>query len=103
MLRKITYPDVYKIDITSGSDEAEENLAHMSHCYDSIRQSLQCSSDLSTIFWVWSEKRQRMLGNARNTHTCRNFDKIKQWALENKAERDLDFDMFVEGAPIFEE
>lgn len=100
MMRKLAYPDVYKIDMTSNTAEAEDNVFHMEHCYEQLRQSLQCSSDISTIFWEWSEEKQKMLGNVHTTHTCKNFKKIRDWAVEHKAETDLDFSVHVEGAPI---
>ena len=99
-LRKLAYPDVYKMDLTSGSEEAAENIYHMEHCYEQLRQSLQCSSDIATIYWEWSEKKQKMFGNVKTTHTCKNFDKIRDWAVKHKAEADLDFFKHVEGAPI---
>lgn len=103
MLRKLAYPNVYKIDLASGSDEAAENVYHMEHCYEQLRQSLQCSSDISTIYWEWSETQQRMVGNVRTTHTCKNFDKIRDWAVEHKAQTDLDFLQHVKGAPLHQE
>ncbi|KAF5019109.1 hypothetical protein F66182_8878 [Fusarium sp. NRRL 66182] len=103
MLRKLVYPHVYEMDLTSTSDEAADNIFHMEHCYEQLRQSLQCSSDISTIYWEWSEKRQRMFGNVRTTHTCKNFEKIRGWAVEHKAQTDLDFYKYVKGAPILQE
>lgn len=100
MLRKLAYPDVYKMDLTSGSEEALDNIFHMEHCYEQLRQSLQCSSDISTIYWEWSETKQRMFGSVKTTHTCKNFEKIRDWALKNKAQTELDFFKHVKGAPI---
>lgn len=103
MLRKLAYPDVYKIDLTSGLEEAADNIYHMEHCYEQLRQSLQCSSDISTIYWEWSEKQQRMIGNVKTAHTCKNFDKIRTWAVEHKAQTDLDFFRHVKGAPVHQD
>lgn len=103
MLRKLVYPSVYTMDLTSGSEVAAENVFHMEHCYEQLRQSLQCSSDVSTIFWEWSEKRQKMVGNVGTTHTCKNFEKIRQWAVQHKAQTDLNFTEHVHGAPIRQE
>ncbi|KAF4966746.1 hypothetical protein FSARC_5611 [Fusarium sarcochroum] len=103
MLRKLVYPDVYEMDLTSDSEKAADNIFHMEHCYEQLRQSLQCSSDVSTIYWEWSEKKQRMFGNVRTTHTCKNFGKIRDWAVEHKAQTDLDFYKHVEGAPLLQE
>ncbi|OAA76771.1 hypothetical protein LEL_06455 [Akanthomyces lecanii RCEF 1005] len=103
MMRKLVYPDIYPKDLTSGSAESRDNVVHFEHCYEQLRQSLQCHSDVSTIFWEWSERRKRYLGNAHTTHTCRNFEKIRQWGNENRARTDLDFYTKVEGAPIYQE
>jgi len=100
MLRKLTYPDVYPIDLTSGSEEAADNIYHMEHCLEQLRQSLQCSADISTIYWEWDEIKMKMFGNVRTTHTCKNFEKIRNWAVENKAQTELDFFQHVKGAPI---
>jgi hypothetical protein len=56
------------------------------HCVDSIRQSLMCSSDISTIYWSWNEERGRTLANAQTTHVCRDFEKIREWASERVVE-----------------
>lgn len=103
MMRKLVYPDAYPKDLTSGSAESNDTVVHFEHCYEQLRQSLQCHSDVSTIFWEWSERRQRYLGNAHTTHTCRNFEKIRQWGNENRARTDLDFYVKDEGAPIYKE
>ena len=103
MMRKLVYPDVYPMDLTSDSDEAEDNIFHMEHCYEQLRQSLQCTSDLATITWQWSKKQKRFLGNVHSMHTCKNFDKIHEWAVKNNAEQDLDFFKYVVGAPIFKD
>jgi hypothetical protein len=75
----------------------------MEHCYEQLRQSLQCSSDISTIFWEWSEEKQKMVGNVGTTHTCKNFSRIREWAVEHKAQTDLNFTEHVHGAPIRQE
>ena len=95
LLRKRLYPDVYPI-----SNKGEENIDHLEHCVESIRQSLQCFGDVSTIFWEWDEKTQRMLGNTKTTHTCRNFEKIKDWAREHSMPQQTDFLQHVPGSPL---
>jgi hypothetical protein len=72
----------------------------MEHCYDQLRQALQCPSDVSTIYWEWSVQKKKMFGNLRTTHTCRDFDKIKEWAVEHRLKHDFDWFQEVEGAPI---
>ncbi|KAL6854525.1 hypothetical protein J3F83DRAFT_764464 [Trichoderma novae-zelandiae] len=99
-MRKIVYPNVFKIDLTSGSEEAEDNVYHLEHCYEQLRQSIQCASDVGTIYWEWSEEKKKMFGNLRTTHTCKDFDKIREWAAQYKLEETFDQFHKVEGAPI---
>ena len=100
MMRKMVYPDVYHVDLTSDSEEAADNVYHMEHCYDQLRQALQCASDVSTIYWEWSVKKQKMFGNLRTTHTCKNFEKIQDWAKDHVLTREFDWFEPVEGAPL---
>lgn len=100
LMRKLVYPDVFHIDLTSGSDVAEDNIYHMEHCYDQLRQSLQCAGDVSTIYWEWSIQKKKMFGNLKTTHTCKDFDKLQDWARRHKINEDFDWFKHVEGAPI---
>ncbi|KAK2589891.1 hypothetical protein QQS21_012431 [Conoideocrella luteorostrata] len=100
LMRKLVYPEVFKLDLTSGSAEAEDNVYHMEHCYDQLRQSIQCASDVSTIYWEWSREKKKMFGNLKTTHTCKDFEKIKEWAMQHRLHEDFDWFKEVEGAPI---
>jgi hypothetical protein len=97
LLRKRLYPDVYP------PDGSEDGVYHLEHCVESIRQSLQCSSDVSTIYWEWSQKESKMMGNLKTTHTCRNFEKIQDWARRHSMPQETDFLQFVEGSPLRDE
>lgn len=44
-----------------------------------------CSSDILTVIWKWDEEAGNARPHANVTHTCRDFDVIHQWALENRA------------------
>ncbi|KAB5576588.1 hypothetical protein GE09DRAFT_1053927 [Coniochaeta sp. 2T2.1] len=99
-LRKLVYPREFPMDLTSSSDEALDNVYHLEHCYDQLRQSLQCSADISTIYWEWSREKKKMLGSLETTHTCRDFDRIREWALEHQLQGEFDWWQEVEGAPI---
>jgi Mycotoxin biosynthesis protein UstYa len=52
------------------------------HCIESIRQSLACSSDISVNNYRWSEKAKHMKPRLEAAHTCRNFEKIREWAFD---------------------
>ncbi|CEL09746.1 hypothetical protein ASPCAL12876 [Aspergillus calidoustus] len=70
---------------TSDPDEVTKFWQHLDHCSESLRQSLMCSSDVSTIHWVWSEEHHRWQADGRVVHTCRDFEAIREWAFERTA------------------
>lgn len=101
-LRKILYPDRYRIfdnltgvnltlaidhtglllDVQNAPFDGSPN-GFVEHCVDSIRQSLMCSVDISTIYWQWDTARQKTIANAQTTHICKNFEKIQAWARDH--------------------
>ena len=100
LLRKLVYPKTFPLDLTSDSDEVGDNVYHLEHCYEQLRQSIQCASDTATIYWEWSEEKQKMFGNLRTTHTCKDFGKIREWAAENMLKEEFDWFKRPEGAPL---
>ncbi|KAF2101349.1 hypothetical protein NA57DRAFT_35094 [Rhizodiscina lignyota] len=58
---------------------------HLDHCIEHLMQALQCHSDLTPMLW---EKKGTDITLMRETlHTCRDFDKIHEWAFKRR----LDF------------
>ncbi|KXN82167.1 hypothetical protein AN958_02976 [Leucoagaricus sp. SymC.cos] len=60
---------------------------HVIHCINSIRQSLMCMSDVSLVSWEWNNELGALVESDGNVHTCRDFEKIQQWASENHFDR----------------
>lgn len=89
MLRKGLHPEYYP-EMRNGSSSNLED-PHWRYCLESIRQSLMCSADISPLVWQWVDrlKEVRIMGNI--IHTCRNYDKIKEWAFERRVQHPLDF------------
>lgn len=94
LMRKMVYPEKYPLDLT------EENVDHLEHCYDQLRQSVQCHADLATIYWEWVPELEEAFGNLATTHTCKDFDKVREWAQEHSMRGDIDLKVSVKGAPI---
>ena len=70
---------------------------HITHCVNSIRQSLMCASDISTIpFNVQSivikgtHTTPKRLPSFDVQHSCRNFTKIKEWTRARWTKENLD-------------
>ncbi|OJJ42237.1 hypothetical protein ASPZODRAFT_155448 [Penicilliopsis zonata CBS 506.65] len=60
-----------------------QKMDHIDHCIDTMRQSLMCSADISPIVWNWDPASQSAKGRASTLHTCRDFEAIRQWAIEH--------------------
>lgn len=71
------------------------SMIHMDHCIDQLRQSLACSSDVTPIPYVWYPQYNSTLPQTGITHTCRNFDAIRDWAREHES-KTFDSDVRVE-------
>ncbi|KAG7093343.1 hypothetical protein E1B28_007023 [Marasmius oreades] len=74
IIRKAFHPDYYP----------KEEQWHVDHCIEHIRQAIVCSSDVSLIIWQWFPEKNKTLGRSGTPHTCRNFDKIYEWAKDPK-------------------
>lgn len=59
-------------------------MDHLEHCIDALRQSLMCASDITPLPWMWVEADQEAKEVAEVVHTCRNFEDVRQWAIQNK-------------------
>lgn len=91
MIRKALRPAYYK-PMLMGPDGEDElfGLTHIDHCVDSIRQSLMCSADISPLVWQWKEEFQETKIRADVVHSCRDFESIRQWAVDHQMQDELD-------------
>ncbi|KAF8541807.1 hypothetical protein BDD12DRAFT_731081, partial [Trichophaea hybrida] len=70
-------------------------MKHLSHCLDALRQSLMCCADITPLPWVWDQRAGEAKEVAVVQHTCRNFEKVRRWALDNRVVH-FDRNIFVE-------
>ncbi|KAK4545972.1 hypothetical protein LTR36_002536 [Oleoguttula mirabilis] len=72
---------------------------HIDHCIDYIRQIIMCHGDLTPMPLVYDPRGHPQYGpNFRVIRTCRNFDKIFEWAAKgNRSGTLLDHE---EGDPL---
>ena len=91
MIRKALKPEYYKPMMVG--DDGEDELfghTHIDHCVDSIRQSLMCSADISPLVWQWKEEFEETKIRADIVHSCRDFESIREWAVEHHLQDELD-------------
>ncbi|KAJ5593539.1 hypothetical protein N7537_010443 [Penicillium hordei] len=55
---------------------------HIDHCLDHLRQAVMCNVDVTLIPFFWDEKHNTSLPDFQVEHTCRNFWKVRDWAIE---------------------
>ncbi|EMF16115.1 uncharacterized protein SEPMUDRAFT_106274 [Sphaerulina musiva SO2202] len=53
---------------------------HLYHCVESLREALMCHGDISYVVMQWNEGLQRNVLHGNTPHSCRKFDKIREWA-----------------------
>jgi hypothetical protein len=78
-------------------EPAEEVGGHLMHCLHSLRQSIMCHADVTPMVWHKSAAPKVTTGKFFNqgflsvAHTCRNFEKIKQWAVKRQLHGQFDY------------
>lgn len=59
---------------------------HVDHCIETIRKAIMCASDVTPMVFIKDPTRPEGRKSDFNIRRkCRNFEKVQQWALENRA------------------
>ncbi|OJJ42007.1 hypothetical protein ASPZODRAFT_2129235 [Penicilliopsis zonata CBS 506.65] len=66
------------------ADHELMGMEHIEHCIDALRQSLMCSADITPLPWAWDAVAHQAKEVAETAHTCRDFDRIRQWAIDRR-------------------
>jgi hypothetical protein len=62
--------------------EAYIDTSELDHCLDYLRQAVQCAGNLTPLTYQYSESRGRRYPVFGAQHTCRDFGKIHEWAMQ---------------------
>lgn len=63
---------------------------HLSHCIETIRQQLMCAADFNVFGYVQVQGQtgqKKLFPDYATEHVCRNFEGIRDWAVERQDER----------------
>ncbi len=71
---------------TPGGLAAGSADASTDHCIDQLRQALICHADTSVVYYSWSDIVEGVRPRVDNKHTCRNYNKILEWAKSRRVE-----------------
>ncbi|KAJ7445295.1 hypothetical protein FB451DRAFT_975033, partial [Mycena latifolia] len=61
-----------------------------------VRQSIMCSGDTNMIVWQWEDASNTTIHKTNVAHTCRNFDKLQDWASVHEMVIELDPTVHIE-------
>ncbi|TVY46474.1 Cyclochlorotine biosynthesis protein O [Lachnellula cervina] len=83
LLRQVTYKDWY-MDKSGNFAAGEEELQmHTDHCLEMLRKEIQCNADIGVFTFYMMDGDPLPWPELESYHQCRNFDKVRDWALEN--------------------
>ena len=82
---------------TTLAEEEGHEIVHFDHCIDYLRQGIMCASDISPVVWKWDTETNHSRAVSTVYHTCRDFDKVNEWAKDHQLEK-FDASVFVEPA-----
>ncbi|CEJ92866.1 hypothetical protein VHEMI08494 [[Torrubiella] hemipterigena] len=89
-----TVPPYAREEIERNRVEHSITPWHIGHCLESLRQSVMCHADVTPAVWHWDAS---AAAPSRNKpwldvpHTCRNFDRLRQWALNRTLRWEFDY------------
>lgn len=65
-------------------NDGSMHMDHIDHCINMLRQNIMCSSDITPLPYIWDIKKQKSMVVGKVQRTCRDFDAIRNWALERQ-------------------
>ncbi|KAG9230284.1 hypothetical protein BJ875DRAFT_161456 [Amylocarpus encephaloides] len=85
-VRKGLYPQYYKNHNKANASEFEQ-LLHIDHCIEQLRQVIQCGGDLTPVsLRQYGKEGQKSLIGTPQIHTCRDWAAFREWYLDKGTE-----------------
>lgn len=79
-IRQAFYPEVYQGLFDNPDDPPRQH--HIDHCINHLRQAIQCHSDLTPMQWLLDG--DKVILNTNTRHTCRDFERVREWAATHQ-------------------
>ncbi|OTB06921.1 hypothetical protein M426DRAFT_318631 [Hypoxylon sp. CI-4A] len=90
LMRQNVYKDYYSPLGGDTSAPKHDLQGHLDHCIDALRQFVMCQSDIGVFSFNFPFNDGDPWPNYSTPHTCRNFNSIKQWAIDHTVPRGPD-------------
>ncbi|MCJ1442095.1 MAG: hypothetical protein MMC23_002587 [Stictis urceolatum] len=89
LLRKVSYQEYYRPMGGDFADPPEKFRGHVDHCIEMLRMNLMCESDIGVItFHEVPGMDDGPWPDFSTWHTCRNFEAVRDWAVEHTVSND---------------
>ncbi|KAJ6602798.1 hypothetical protein DFH09DRAFT_1355000 [Mycena vulgaris] len=89
--------DILRQQVHPGHNYTRQTAIHLRHCIGAIRQALMCYVDISPVVWQWSTRYKEAEQRDDILHTCRDFNRIQDWAKEHSMGSLPDLSVYLEG------
>ncbi|KPM45147.1 hypothetical protein AK830_g1339 [Neonectria ditissima] len=83
LLRQDTYKEYYSQHGGDIEVDPKDLRGHLDHCIEILRVSLMCEGDVGVYTFKYYDGLEGHWPDFSTLHTCRNFDRIRDWAFEN--------------------
>ncbi|KAI1415627.1 hypothetical protein F5Y13DRAFT_187120 [Hypoxylon sp. FL1857] len=60
---------------------------HVDHCVEYLRYRLMCTADVGIVPFVWAGQTGRLTADMDRTHTCRDYEAVRQFVKQNSIPR----------------
>jgi len=83
LLRQDVHKDYYAPLGGDTSAPKEDLRGHLDHCIDALRQFVMCQGDIGVFSFNYPFNDGDPWPDYSTPHTCRNFESIRQWAVDH--------------------
>ncbi|KAK5256068.1 hypothetical protein LTR40_010642 [Exophiala xenobiotica] len=83
LLRRVTFKEYYEPlggEFAAGPEALQH---HTEHCIEVLRLNIQCNADIGLFTLYMVEGDPQAWPQLNTKHMCRNFDGVRQWALDH--------------------
>ncbi|KAH7418596.1 hypothetical protein BKA64DRAFT_204128 [Cadophora sp. MPI-SDFR-AT-0126] len=84
LLRQVTYKEHY-MEVGNGNfaGTPEDLQMHTDHCLEILRMNVECNADVGVFTFYMMDGDPLPWPELNSFHQCRNFDRVKEWAIDN--------------------
>ncbi|XPS70261.1 hypothetical protein M3J07_002492 [Ascochyta lentis] len=79
---RYTYFDYYEEWLLSREANSTTLRVHIDHCFDLLRQYIECKADSGFVPFAWVQDKQAPYPNFNIPHVCQDVNVVRRWELD---------------------